>query len=233
MTTVATRHPEGVNTASVGDMLYSTNYPAQDPMKLSTFFDDFHDLVISGRYTVTTTEDGAGSATEALADEENGVLLITNAAGDDDLDSFQTTGEAFKPKSGRNIWFEAKFKLSDATQSDFLIGLVVTDTTPLANTDGIYFRKDDGDTNLDFETNLSSSASTATAISTLADATYVTVGFFVSGTDFVDYYVNGDKLGRIETTIPTGELKVTFHIQNGEAVAKTASIDYVLASQTR
>ena len=45
----------------------------------------------------------------------------------------------------------SRFKLSDATQSDALVGLAITDTTAIDGvTDGIFFTKDDGDTNLDF-----------------------------------------------------------------------------------
>ena len=100
----------------------------------------------SGDFTITTTEAGTGSATEALTSGAGGQLLLTNAAGDNDLDFLQLKGESFKLSSSKRAFFEARFKVSDATQSDVIMGLQITDTTPLAVSDGVYFLKDDGDT---------------------------------------------------------------------------------------
>jgi len=42
-----------------------------DPTQWHTYFNDF-DTYVAGEWTITTTEGGAGSATEALADVDGG-----------------------------------------------------------------------------------------------------------------------------------------------------------------
>lgn len=224
-----TRFPNGINTATVDHAVFYGNYPEPDPTHLFKVDLDFGTYV-AGDWTVTETDAGA---TEALTDAANGRLLITNTAADDDRVTMQYGAESFLPATNRTIWFEAILQVSTATQVDWLIGLVVTDTTPLANSDGIYFRKDDGDTNIDFETNASSSASTAAAIATSVAATDIKLGFRVTGTSLVEYFVNGLKVGENTTTIPTTEMRVTFHLQNGDGNARTASIDKIFCAQTR
>ena len=63
-----------------------------------TFYGYFNDFMTynSGDWTVTTTEAGTGSATEAVTSSAGGALLLTNAAGDNDLDFLQLKGEAFR-----------------------------------------------------------------------------------------------------------------------------------------
>lgn len=210
-----------------------------DPTLLHTYFDDF-DTYTANDWTITTTEDGAGSATEALTNVDGGVLLITNDDADDDADFFNKVGESFLMESGKKAFFKARFAVSDATQSDFVIGLQITDTTPLDVTDGIFFQKDDGDTNLDFHVEKDDTATSATAIATVADDTYITVAFYYNGDDKVFYAAstsstNPAVLGSLATTnLPDDEeLTISFGIQNGEAAAKTMSIDYILAAKER
>lgn len=200
-----------------------------NPFSFSVYHNDFH------TYNTTTdwTETKVGAGTLAITDESHGVLLMTNAAADNDALSIQLKGESFKPTASKNMYYETRFKVSDATQSDFLVGLVVTDTTPLANANGIYFRKDDGDTNLDFETTASSVSSTESGIFTVQDDTYMKLGFHVVGDEKIDYYVNDSFAGSFDTNIPSTEMRITFHMENGEAVAKTMSVDYIFAAQER
>jgi len=184
----------------------------------------------SGDFTITTTEAGTGSATEALTSGAGGQLLLTNAAGDNDLDFLQLKGESFKLSSSKRAFFEARFKVSDATQSDVVMGLQITDTTPLAVSDGVYFMKDDGDTNLDFHIEKDGTDTTTAAVTTLANDTFVTVGFFIDpNTSQVSYFIGeAEPVGVVNTNLPDDEeLTVSFGIQNGEAAAKTMTIDYV------
>lgn len=206
-----------------------------DPTQLHTYFNDF-DAYVTGNWTVTETQAGA---TQDLTDADGGVLLLTNSAADDDLVALQKIGESFKFASGKKLFFKARFKVSDATQSDFVMGLQITDTTPLAVTDGVYFRKDDGDANLDFVVIKDSTATTATAITAVSNDTYLTVAFYYNGKDEVVYAAgtgnNPSILGKsVTTNLPDDEdLTISFAIQNGEAVAKTMSVDYIFAAKER
>lgn len=228
-----TRFANGVTNVTKSNVL--GQFKSIDPTLNHQFFDDF-DTYNASDWTVTEV----GTATQALTDEDGGVLLITNSATDDDSSFSQKVGESFLMQSGKKAFFKARFKISDATQSDAIIGLQITDTTPLDVTDGIFFRKDDGDANLDFIVEKDDTATTVEAITTLSDDTYITVAFFYNGDDQIRYYAgvnsnNPELLGDVATTnLPDDEnLTVSFGIQNGEAVAKTMSIDYVFAAKER
>jgi hypothetical protein len=190
----------------------------------------------SGDWTITTTEAGTGSATEAVTSSAGGALLLTNAAGDNDLDFLQLKGEAFKLSTSKKAYFSARFKVSDATQSDFVMGLQITDATPLATTDGVFFIKDDGDTNLDFIVEKDSTSTDTTAIHTMEDDTFVTVTWFIDPDASKVFYSvnNAAPVSVVNTNLPDDEeLTVSFGIQNGEAAAKTMTIDYVVAAVER
>ena len=230
----STNFTKGVNNITAQNIL--GQMIQLDPTQMHTYFNDF-DTYTAGDFTVTETQAGA---TQALANVDGGVLLLTNSAADNDLNALQKVGESFKFEAGKKLFFKSRFAVSDATQSDFVIGLQITDSTPLAVTDGVYFRKHDGDANLDFVVIKDSTASTATAIATVANNTYLTVGFYYNGVDEIVYAAsvnnnNPTVLGKLPVTnLPDDEeLTISFGIQNGEAVAKTMSIDYIFVSKER
>jgi len=190
----------------------------------------------SGDWTITTTEAGSGNASEALTSQAGGALLITNDDADNDLDFLQLKGESFKLSSSKKAYFSARFKVSDATESDFVMGLQITDTTPLATTDGVFFIKDDGDTNLDFIVEKDSTSTDTTAIHTMEDDTFVTVTWFIDPDASKVFYSvnNAAPVSVVNTNLPDDEeLTVSFGIQNGAAAAKTMTIDYVVAAVER
>ena len=221
----------GISDAMPTSMFY--DMPAARPNRLYTFFDDFN-MFAAADWTITTTEAGAGDAAEALTDEQFGALLVTNDAADNDADFFQKKGESFKFVSGKQLWFEARFKVSDATQSDFVIGLQITDTTPLAVTDGVYFLKADGSTTVNCLVT-KNSTSTTTAAATLASDTFITLGFYYDGASTIQIWADDLVVATSVTTnlVDDEELTISFGIQNGEAVAKTLTIDYILACKER
>lgn len=225
-------------TSGVGTAKKNTNtgfYGMPDPTKWITYFNDFTEYV-AGDWTITTTEAGSGDATEALASTSaGGLLLITNDDADNDLDFLQLKTEAFKFVAGKKTFFKSRFAVSDATQSDFVMGLQITDTTPLAVSDGVYFMKDDGDASLDFHVEKDGSDTTASAIATVSDATMLVAGFYYDGKSAIEYYVDDVKLGTsVTTNLPDDEeLTVSFGIMNGAAAAKTMTVDYIFVSQER
>lgn len=227
-----TRFPNGVTNVNEIDLLRELT--TLDPSKVHVFFDDF-DKFAAADWTITTTEAGAGSATEALTDADGGVLLVTNDDADNDADFFNKVGESFLMASGKKAWFKARLKVSDATQSDLVIGLQITDTTPLDVTDGIFFQKDDGDANIDFHVEKNNTATSSTAVGTLVDDTYIVLGWYYNGDDAIEVFVDNVKVATVATTnLPDDEvLTVSFGLQNGEAAAKTLSVDYILAAKER
>ena len=222
-----THFPNGVSNQVKGNPLF--NYPYMDPFKYYMYHDDFFEFH-SGIYTITTTEAGTGSATEVITAGAGGQLLITNAAGDNDLDFLQ-------------LFFTSRFKTNDATQSEIIMGLQITDTTPLDITDGIYFFKPDGDTQPDFVVEKDNDFGTSVLeMNAMADDTFVTLSFeydpldVATGGPVFRAYQDGVKVGQIASTVNAPddeELTISFGIQNGEAVVKTLSLDFLMAAVER
>lgn len=185
-----------------------------------------------GAFTVTLVEGGAGETTVALkAGADGGVLLITTDAAENDGANIQAKGEAFKPAT-YPVYFGCRFKIAEATQSDFLIGLCITDTDLLGGmTDGIYFRKVDGATTLAFVLE-KDSTETSTSYGAIAADTWYTLEFFFDGTN-VDWWVNGVAQTRPATTnLPNDEwLTPSVHVLTGAAAAITAEVDWIRAIQ--
>ena len=230
---MTTHFTSGVTNVSSDGTLGKLKAPA--PHKYHTYFNDF-DTYLASDWTITTTEDGTGSATEALTDGDGGILLVTNAAGDNDHDFFQLVKEGFKYESGKQLAFHVRFKTNDATQSDIVAGLQLTDTTPLDVTDGIFFLKSDGAATISFIVEKDSTQSTLTLPNSLADDTFMTLGFIYDPKDQKFHVFQNNVLAGtvVSTNAPDDEeLTLSFGIQNGAAAAKTLSVDYVGAYKER
>ena len=230
---MTTHFTSGVTNVSSDGSLGKLKAPA--PHKYHSYFNDF-DTYLASDWTITTTEDGTGSATEALADGDGGILLVTNAAGDNDHDFFQLVKEGFKYESGKQLAFHVRFKTNDATQSDIVAGLQLTDTTPLDVTDGIFFLKSDGAATISFIVEKDSTQSTLTLPNSLADDTFMSLGFVYDPKDQKFHVYQDNVLAGtvVNTNAPDDEeLTVSFGIQNGAAAAKTLSVDYVGAHKER
>ena len=230
---MTTHFTSGVTNVGTDSTLGKLKAPA--PHKYHTYFNDF-DTYLASDWTITTTEDGTGSATEALADGDGGLLLVTNAAGDNDNDFFQLKKEGFKYESGKQLAFQMRFKTSDATQSDIVAGLQLTDTSPLDVTDGIFFLKADGAATISFIVEKDSTQSTLTLPNSLADDTFMTLGYVYDPRDQKFHVFQNNVLAGtvVSTNSPDNEeLTLSFGIQNGAAAAKTLTVDYIGASKER
>ena len=230
---MTTHFTSGVTNVGTDSTLGKLKAPA--PHKYHTYFNDF-DTYLASDWTITTTEDGTGSATEALADGDGGLLLVTNAAGDNDHDFFQLVKEGYKYEAGKQLAFHMRFKTNDATQTDIVAGLQLTDTTPLDVTDGIFFLKADGAATISFIVEKNSTQSTLTLPNSLADDTFMTLGFVYDPKDQKFHVFQNDVLAGtvVSTNAPDDEeLTVSFGIQNGAAAAKTLTVDYIGASKER
>lgn len=212
-------------------------YGLPDPTAWITYFNDFTEYV-AGDWTITTTQAGAGSSSVALTDVNGGAILITNDDADNDNVFMQKVGEAFLLAAGKKAFFKCRFKVSDATQSDVVIGLQVTDTTPLDVTDGIYFLKADDAATYDFicRKNATTGSVSASAVGTLVSDTFVELAWAFDSRGNVKYFVDGAHKGTLDassTYLPDTELCVSFGIQNGAAAIKTMTVDFVFAALER
>ena len=223
-----TRFPNGVT--NVGeDSLFAALGQLAGP-EFHTYFEDF-DYYAAADWTVTETQAGA---TQALTDGDGGLLLLTNTAADNDLVALQKVGESYRFESGKKLFFEARFKVSNATQSDVVMGLQITDATPLDVSDGVFFLKSDDSTTINLLVEKNNTATT-TSVGTLADDTYIRLGFYYDGNSSIQAFVNGTYVATSATTnlVDDEDLTISFAIQNGNAVARTMTVDYIYVAKER
>ena len=230
---MTTHFTSGVTNVGADSTLGKVKAPA--PHKYHSYFNDF-DTYLASDWTITTTEGGSGNASEALTDGDGGLLLITNDDADNDHDFFQLVKEGFKYETGKQLAFNIRFKTSDATQSDIVAGLQLTDTTPLDVTDGIFFLKEDGAATISFIVEKDSTQSTLSLPNSLADDTFMTLGFVYDPKDQKFHVFQNNVLAGtvVSTNAPDDEeLTVSFGIEIGAAADKTLTVDYVGAMKER
>lgn len=237
-TPTVTRWPNGVSDAAVGAPL--ANYAGLNPTRYHRWFDDF-DAWTAANWVVTETDSGA---TETIANADGGILLFQNTAADNDLVSAQwaggngATAETFKWESTKDMVIGARFKVSNATQSDVLIGLAITDTSPLASlpSDGLFFYKADDAATLVAQLRKNGTA-TSVSVGTMSDDTYVEV-FLVYNSSVGSWqtFLNGNLVATTTTltnVVDDEELAVTIALQNGNAAARLLSVDWLLVAKSR
>ena len=230
---MTTHFTSGVTNVAGRRTLGNLKMPA--PTKYHVYHNDF-DTYLASDWTITTTEGGSGNASEALGDGDGGLLVITNDDADNDNDFLQLVKEGFKFESGKQLAFNARFKTSDADASDVVIGLQITDTSPLDVSDGVFFLLTDGSTTLQFIVEKDGTQSTLNLPTVMADDTFMTVGFVFDPKDQLFHvFQNNAEVGTVvSTNAPDDEdLTVSFGIQNGAAAAKVMTVDYITAMKER
>jgi hypothetical protein len=234
-----TNFPSGVTNAGI-DSVFG-NFQLPDHSSVHELLEDFNRVSVGTTGTDWLATKVGSTPTTTAASVEGGAMLITNSAGASDSCFLQWMGqnagtvcENFSPEAGRKCWFKTRFKVSDATLSALVFGLQVTDTTPLAVANGLYFLKPSGAATVNFISAAASTLTTSSAVATLANNTYVTLGFYYDGDSSINVFVNDSVVTRQGiTTLPATTLALSFGIQNGEAVAKTMTIDYIYAAEER
>lgn len=214
----------------------------RDVIDAHRFVDDFCCDEQSGCWVITTTEAGSGSAAEICPNEVNGILRITNANADNDLDEFAQDCECWKFVDGYPLYAEIRFKINDGLQSDFWFGLITGTTYFTPPNDFVVFHKDDGDRNIDIANQINGAGNDTDTGIDIVDDTYIILGIHWDGAGNLRWFIftDGDSpqvcaaTGVITTSIVQDEeLALGFGIRNGEAVAKILSVDYVKCVQKR
>ncbi len=193
---------------------------------------------------------GGGSGTVALSEvaDKTGVgAIVLDAAAVTATHGIQiqlgnTAGEMWDLESattGKKLWFEIKLQVVESNDCNIVVGLHVRDTDVIdKDVDGIYFHKDDGDTNWDFASYNGGSAGEVASVGTAANDTWIRLGFYYDGAGTLTPYVNGTAGTAITTAarIPTeDQLTLSIGIENGDggAVRNYMYVDYVKVVQTR
>jgi len=200
------------------------------------YHEDFTHIAVASdaltNWTVTLVEAGAGDTTVTRPDASGGTLLITTDANEDDGANLQlTTGESWGfAATDFGTYFGIRFKSGEATQSDILVGLCITDTTLLGGmTDGVYFEKLDGGTGISFVTEKNSNETQTDSLGTFVADTWTTLEFFGTGPS-IRALINGIVVATHIANIPDDELLTpSIHFLTGNAAAETMTIDWIRA----
>ena len=195
------RYTDGVTNVAKGTAL--GEMPQLDPTKVYGYFNDF--FMYSTADWVTST---SGTGSLAVSDTiTGGALVITpGAATEGKFDSIQLSkdggtndSETFLFATGKKAWFKTRIQGSDVDQSEYVIGLHIVNTDPrnAAPTDGVYFNSDDATGDVDLIIVKNSSQTIAAGITTMTDATWVSLGFYWDGVDTIHYFVNDAEVGSV------------------------------------
>ncbi len=153
-------------------------------------------------WTTTLVEAGGDESTITSTDVLGGRLLLKTDANEDDGPSMQLSGASFKLSGQNPAYFGIKFKVNVATQVDFMTGLCVTDTAILGGvTEGMYFRKVDGTTNVEFVTEIGSVESSTIIDTFVADTDYTYEIYFDGENAYV--YLDNVLILTVDKTIAT------------------------------
>lgn len=228
-----TRFVNGVSTQGIGKPL--GQYPVPDPTDVYTDFHDFGHYVAAD-WTVTNT---TSHSTVGLVAGANGVLGLVagGSAVTADIANVQANPLDFNFTTSTPVWFYAAFKVTTALNDQVLLG-ITSDASALAPTDGIYFNKAAGSASIDFVVRKSSTSTTTSAVATLADNTYIELGFYYNGKDAVDVFVNEVKVASV-TTLTNLPAAVALGTTAGQKLAATSPttaalyVDFLLSASGR
>lgn len=178
-------------------------------------------------WTTTVVETGAGGDSDAVPATDAGYAwnLITDNADNDGI-SLQLLGTPFELTSDQDLYFGIEFQINDVTQSDFFLGLAITDTAILSGvTDRIGFESLDGSTDIKLAIEKDSTETLTASLGTLVDATLVYVEFYWNGTSIYPFINGVGAALPAVTNLPDNEaLRLTLEFLTGEAVAQTMKI---------
>jgi hypothetical protein len=186
-------------------------------------------------YTYTVATSGPMTM---VAGADGGALVITAGAGDNQGAQFQPVTEGFYFAQPWPCYYGCKVALNDADQTDFLMGLTISDSTAVtAVSDGIYFWSVDETALVNFAA-ISTAAGVASTVAahTLVDDAAVTLEWYFDGVN-VTGYVNGVAVGSIaysSMSFPKAEYMTPMvAFLTGEATANTLTISWARAIQIR
>lgn len=184
-------------------------------------------------FTTTLVETGGGETTLTKLDSSGGIIRITTDAFENDGLSTQLAGESFILKSTNHVYFYAKgVTISDATQSDFFVGLCTTDTAILGGaTSRIGFEKLDAATDIKAMLEAATVETLTASLHTLVAATAVDLEFYWDGAA-VTFFVNGAAVATpAVTNIPVEEMCLSVEFLTGSANVRTMDIDKLVCIQ--
>ena len=134
----------------------------------------------------------------------------------------------------KKTWLKCRLSVGDAAQSDWLIGLHSTDTTPHDATLRYIFESVDGSAAVYFNNDNNTTDSDSSTVATMADDTFITLSAYYDGVTSIQLFANDALVTTMSSiTVPAAEMAVGFGYINGAAGAETADVDYILVIKER
>lgn len=225
----------------------------------SVAFEIFDDFIYPASATVSdvmawTANSDGGTGTNAFQDAAGGWFNLVTAAADNDYHALSSVAENFLFAAGKELWLEARFKISEATtlESTWWFGLTDTLTTggmqanaagPLASYDGaLIWKEPETALTVNFETSNAGTQNTLSAFATSISNTVHRCGFYFDGaattSTITPYFHNGTSWtkGTAQNITLSGleEMHLVFGVKAGPtAAAETLQVDYIRCLQLR
>lgn len=227
-----THFTNGVSDVVTGNPLYELG--RLDPTKYHVFWDDFDTTPIAAQWTLTATSGGSGTSAITVPDADDGLARITTAADENDGIFAEWISETFLLESGKKTWLKTSLSVGDAAQSDWIVGLHSTDTTPQDATMRFLFESVDGSAAAYFNSDNNTTDSDSETIATLSDDTFVSLAAYYDGITSIYCYADNVLVDTMTSiTVPAAEMAVGFGYLNGAAGAETTDVDYILVVKER
>jgi hypothetical protein len=192
------------------------------------------DFTTGCEFTTTLVDVGAGTSAATQAVTVGDRLLITNAGNENDGLQLQLVGTPYQIASGKPFYFGCKASISNATETDFFVGLSELDTTLVAAhavtiSNGVYFYKDDGATVITANAEIAGVVSSAT-VSTACDTSKHIYEILFDGTS-MSFYFDAGLVATITSGWPTVVVTPSIALMNGSAHSRTASVEWMRCIQ--
>ena len=230
-----------------------------DHDETSTYFTLLDDFIYPATTAVSdvtawsAVNDGA-TGTPVFQDAAGGVFNVVTAAADNDYSAYKSLTQPFLFASGKPLYMEARFKVSEATTSESTWWFGFSDTTttggmqantsgPLASYDGaLIWKTPETGMTVNAETSNAGTQSTISDFATSVSAVWQKVALYFDGAATTSYvtahFYNGTTWAATNpipiTLSGLEEMNLIFGIKAGPtAAAETLQIDYIRVVQAR
>lgn len=228
-----------------------------NPFFYHAFQDDFDNALNTGATGLYTITQGGTSPVIHTAGD-GGLALFTTGAVAGNFGEIQLPAASFTVNSQpKKVFYMLRTQLAAATTAAFVGGLVNTNTTPFSGgiTDGVWFSKAAGSTQLNINTAVSGTVvTTAVTGANFANATNMDMAFYITrlgdvlvffGSQLVGYIPQsgsgtltppqpGPALRLTAPSLPSANLNLTLAVSNGStAAATTMTADFHMAHKER
>lgn len=177
---------------------------------------------------------GVGTAI-AIQNVRTGEASVITGATSGNYYFYQMPFTTAQVRGAKAMWMDWRIKLSDATACDLFIGVcnIIPGGQNLFDNraNAVGFRKDSGDALIDVEATVGGAATSGASGSSMADGTYVRLGFKYFPPDgHLLFYVNDTQVYRLTSGLPSALMAVSFGIRTGAAAGKSLYLSKLVYS---